>query len=415
MPFSAISLENPDEMTPRRVGHEASAHLPPELPLTPPRSPCEAPTRDKASPQLTSRAGIPPALPTITPQSALVSTYVASRRLKRKLRAATTSRRAVGGNLREGVADAIDQTVAAHLLNGGDAASHPVALSRLQLDLLAKSLASGIASRLEQHIATSLVNSVGPFAASTSTAVPPPTTSARPSGVVPPAILTRQGVPTLNVVHLNPPNVPAVIGNPCGGTAISSSPTFMSPAAHLLTPLNHNRSCGAPLNANGPTVCGNAGRPDATIAGPPLRAQVLSRYQEQLPAALSRHLASLHNPAGKQVEGPEGSNLFIYHLPQDLTDADLVSLFAPFGEVISAKVFVDKQTQLSKCFGFVSYSNGLHAQAAIRALHGFAIADKRLKVQLKRSKRPVSSAQDASSRFAANARSVMRTAMALPY
>lgn len=81
------------------------------------------------------------------------------------------------------------------------------------------------------------------------------------------------------------------------------------------------------------------------------------------------------------------TNSFICRL-QDLTDTDLVSLFAPFGEVISAKVFVDRHTQLSKCFGFVSYSNGLHAQAAIRALHGFAIGDKRLKVQLKRSKLP---------------------------
>lgn len=46
-----------------------------------------------------------------------------------------------------------------------------------------------------------------------------------------------------------------------------------------------------------------------------------------------------------------GANLFIYHLPRDLTDADLATLFAPFGAVLSAKVFVDKKTAESKGFG----------------------------------------------------------------
>ena len=52
--------------------------------------------------------------------------------------------------------------------------------------------------------------------------------------------------------------------------------------------------------------------------------------------------------------GPPGANLFIYHLPRDLTDADLATLFSPFGNVVSAKVFVDKKTSDSKGFGQLS-------------------------------------------------------------
>ncbi|GBL72843.1 CUGBP Elav-like family member 2 [Araneus ventricosus] len=92
------------------------------------------------------------------------------------------------------------------------------------------------------------------------------------------------------------------------------------------------------------------------------------------------------SPAGKQIEGPEGANLFIYHLPQEFNDTDLAQTFMPFGNVISAKVFIDKQTNLSKCFGFVSYDNPSSAQTAIQAMNGFQIGMKRLKVQLKRSK-----------------------------
>lgn len=104
------------------------------------------------------------------------------------------------------------------------------------------------------------------------------------------------------------------------------------------------------------------------------------------PAYTQTALAAANNAAGRQMEGPDGGNLFIYHLPQEFTDSDLAQTFLPFGNVISAKVFIDKQTNLSKCFGFVSYDNPSSSQAAIQAMNGFQIGTKRLKVQLKRSK-----------------------------
>lgn len=105
-----------------------------------------------------------------------------------------------------------------------------------------------------------------------------------------------------------------------------------------------------------------------------------SMYGQSLAQAL------LPNGPTAQKEGPEGCNLFIYHLPSDFGDVELAQMFVPFGNVISAKVYVDRATNQSKCFGFVSYDNPNSAQAAIQAMNGFQIGMKRLKVQLKRPK-----------------------------
>uniref|UniRef100_A0A3B3QXA4 CUGBP Elav-like family member 2 n=1 Tax=Paramormyrops kingsleyae TaxID=1676925 RepID=A0A3B3QXA4_9TELE len=135
---------------------------------------------------------------------------------------------------------------------------------------------------------------------------------------------------------------------------------------------------------------GAAALTNGTAASVDALSQAYSGIQQYAAAALptlySQSLLQQQGAAGSQKEGPEGANLFIYHLPQEFGDQDILQMFMPFGNVVSAKVFIDKQTNLSKCFGFVSYDNPVSAQAAIQAMNGFQIGMKRLKVQLKRSK-----------------------------
>ena len=64
-------------------------------------------------------------------------------------------------------------------------------------------------------------------------------------------------------------------------------------------------------------------------------------------------------------------NIYVGNLSWDLTEQDLQELFAPYGEVISAKIVTDKfNNNRSKGFGFVEMTDADAGNAAIAALHG---------------------------------------------
>ena len=63
-------------------------------------------------------------------------------------------------------------------------------------------------------------------------------------------------------------------------------------------------------------------------------------------------------------------NIYVGNLPYEVNDQDLKDIFAPFGEVDSARVVMDRDTGRAKGFGFVEMKDSEQAQAAIKGLNG---------------------------------------------
>jgi RNA recognition motif-containing protein len=62
--------------------------------------------------------------------------------------------------------------------------------------------------------------------------------------------------------------------------------------------------------------------------------------------------------------------LFIGSLPYTITESELSSLCAPFGEVVSVKLIVDQISGQSKGFGFVETANRSTGHKVMDGLNG---------------------------------------------
>jgi len=79
-------------------------------------------------------------------------------------------------------------------------------------------------------------------------------------------------------------------------------------------------------------------------------------------------------------------NIYVSNLSFAVTDEDLRSYFAEYGEVTSAKVIMDKYTNRSKGFGFVEMSDDAAAQKAIAELNSATVDGRTIKVNVARPK-----------------------------
>jgi len=72
---------------------------------------------------------------------------------------------------------------------------------------------------------------------------------------------------------------------------------------------------------------------------------------------------------GSNVNVPDGGKLFVFHIPQFMTNIGLLKLFQPYGTVLSVKIMADKFGK-GRGFGFVGFDSVESAEYAIKTLHG---------------------------------------------
>jgi len=72
-------------------------------------------------------------------------------------------------------------------------------------------------------------------------------------------------------------------------------------------------------------------------------------------------------------KGPDGANLFIFHIPNNFTNLDMYALFSSCGKLLSVRIMVEKDTGRSRGFGFVSYQTPEAAGIAILKLNGYQV------------------------------------------
>lgn len=77
-------------------------------------------------------------------------------------------------------------------------------------------------------------------------------------------------------------------------------------------------------------------------------------------------------------------NIFVAGLSYNVSEADLGNLFAEYGEVVSSKVVMDRDTGRSKGYGFVEMNDDEEGNKAIEELNGAEVDGRTLSVSVAR-------------------------------
>jgi len=78
------------------------------------------------------------------------------------------------------------------------------------------------------------------------------------------------------------------------------------------------------------------------------------------------------------------NKLYVGNLAYSTGDQELRDAFAPFGNVQSASVVIDRDSGQSRGFGFVEYGSSAEAQQAVDAMNGMMVDGRTLNVNIAR-------------------------------
>ena len=79
-------------------------------------------------------------------------------------------------------------------------------------------------------------------------------------------------------------------------------------------------------------------------------------------------------------------NIYVSNLSFHTTEEDLRAMFAKYGEVSSAKIIMDRETNRSRGFGFVEMPSDENGKEAMEALNNKEVGGRAMSVSVAREK-----------------------------
>ncbi|KPI94424.1 Protein alan shepard [Papilio xuthus] len=132
--------------------------------------------------------------------------------------------------------------------------------------------------------------------------------------------------------------------------------------------------------------CGGGGTRVPTAASPANTASSSSSNTGSAGGTRSTSLSTGPPPASSASTGAPGdqlsrTNLYIRGLGQNTTDKDLVQMCQMYGNIISTKAILDKNTNKCKGYGFVDFETIASAEAAVKGLQAKGVQAQMAKQQ----------------------------------
>ncbi|KAH0637506.1 hypothetical protein KY289_037421 [Solanum tuberosum] len=128
----------------------------------------------------------------------------------------------------------------------------------------------------------------------------------------------------------------------------------------------------------------------------PVRLKISMAFYNKIGGLLRQSISTSGNALNAQSSAPSMLNtircmstkLFVGGLSFGTDDQSLKEAFTSFGDVVEAKVIMDRDSGKSKGFGFVNFTDGESAQEAMSRMDGQDLDGRNIRVSLAQERAP---------------------------